>query len=366
MRSPLHWLLLCSMPLLAAATCGAPEEVDVDTTPGTPGGACNRNAAADGCNNESFCVSGACRPLCRADSSCNGGSCVMYSSSLLPQGVGACSGGGYAPGATTTTPPPPQGNPPSSEASLGERCVSFSDCASGCCIGTESGGYCAASDRCGTYGSPCGTCAAGTRCLSITGNVTACGAICEANSECQSDCCIPTTGSAGVCAPSADNCARARTCGICDEGYGCAGFQDPPTCQPECVSDDECFSGSCVALSDGTSVCNDPPRSIAPVNPPQTGTGGDPPGSNVCIVPPAAMVSPGEYIARCTAVTDESNPLPNFLMCLEPSAGPGIPTPVLPNGARPSSMCFRVFNDTVNLGSGCERSGAGFSCWCCP
>ena len=77
------------------------------------------------------------------------------------------------------------------------------------------------------------------------------------------------------------------------------------------------------------------------------------------------MILPGDYIAKCEAVTDESNPLPNLLTCVEPTAGPGIPPPVLPNGALPSSMCFRVYNDTINVASGCERTG-GISCWCCP
>jgi hypothetical protein len=365
MRSRLHWFLLSLAPLLVAATCGAPE--DVDTTPGTSGGACNQDAAADGCNDESFCVSGVCRPLCKGDYSCNGGACVMYDSPLLPEGVGACSGGGYSPATTTptTTAPASQGNPSTATtaaAADGQRCVSFSDCASGCCIGTASGGYCAASERCSTYMSPCGTCGAGTRCVSVGNGAPACGAYCDFNSECQSDCCVGTFGD-GACVRAAD-CARARTCGLCDDGFGCASFQDPPTCQLECVSDDECASGACVALGNGTSVCDDPPRT--PVDPPQMGTGsGNGSGSNVCFVPPGVMILPADYIARCTRVTDESNPLPNLLMCVEPTAGPGIPPAVLPNGARPSSMCFRVYNDTIDVASGCERTG-GISCWCCP
>ena len=358
MRSPLNWLLLSSLPFLVAATCNAPE--DVDTRPGTSGGACNRNAPADGCDDASFCVSSVCRPLCGDDYACNGGACVVYDSSLLPQGLGACSSAGSSPATTTET--VPQGTPataPPTEASPGQSCDFNSDCASGCCIEAAAGDYCAPAERCGTPVSPCGTCGAGTRCLSIAGRVPACGALCDTNSECLSGCCVGIVND-GACATSAADCARARTCGLCDEGFDCASFQDPPTCQPECVSDDQCVSGRCVELNDGTRVCDDPPST--PVNPPQTGTAT---GSNVCFVPPGVMILPGDYIAKCTAATDASNPLPNLLMCVEPTAGPGIPTPVLPNGVLPRSMCFRVYNETIQVESGCERNG-GISCWCCP
>jgi hypothetical protein len=136
-----------------------------------------------------------------------------------------------------------------------ERCEFNSDCSSNCCIQTNTGGFCAEAERCGTPESPCGSCRAGEACLSIGGNPTGCGSRCNSNAECPGGCCV-RTGVNGICA-SAASCAAADTCGICDSSSTCVNTDDGQSCLTNCQSDSQCGSGNCAALVSGNgSVCS--------------------------------------------------------------------------------------------------------------
>ena len=91
--------------------------------------------------------------------------------------------------------------------------------------------------------------------------------------------------------------------------------------------------------------------------------------NNICFVGDAVQLNSAPWIAACQTLNAKYTQVYN---CLDPSSGPGLGVPHLPDGRTPSIVCV-PFTDSTGVGtsigqvSGCNRGDPGYTqCWCCP
>ena len=168
-----------------------------------------------------------------------------------------------------------------------KACASDGECSSGCCVDLEGGGgACAASAYCGSscsddfgpcekQGECCGYPTGEAFCVD-DGDGGTCHPSCDVNSDCGSSCCAELESGDSVCAPSevcgddnpppsmchdpGESCAVNGDC--CDYDLDlayCVNYGDNNVvCAAACFSGDDCFSGCCATLQDGSGACSAP------------------------------------------------------------------------------------------------------------
>jgi hypothetical protein len=176
-------------------------------------------------------------------------------------------------------------------------CTQDGDCPGSCCTPVGAGGQkiCAPPGVCGPgpgagagggsavqcmqHGASCEAnmpCCVGLTCFdSANPDFAGCRQFCSAASDCESNCCVPTSLGNGLCAPAADYCSEACTSGadcasncclpglaadsaFCAPAHGC----EPVACLPAgaaCGSDQAaacCAGAICTGPATGASTCN--------------------------------------------------------------------------------------------------------------
>jgi len=239
----------CTTGQMGAQTCD-----DDGSRWGTCGcGSCTRMCTGRACGDDG--CGGQCG-ACPMGQTCSNGSCVAGTPSCTP----AC--GGRRCGAD-----------PACGTSCG-TCAAGSTCnpMSGQCCTQQCAGRTCGSDGCG---GSCGVCPGGTTCNATSGR---CEQVCVpacAGRNCGPDGC---GGSCGTC-PAPSSCGPAGVCqSTCFANPGeacisdtdcCPGSTGNPSrcvrltgvgtvCTAACLSGNDCVSGCCVSLTDGTRACNIP------------------------------------------------------------------------------------------------------------
>ena len=136
-------------------------------------------------------------------------------------------------------------------------CTSDATCSTGCCAALDNGQRaCLDASFCGS-GSPCGACYSDERCIDWAGYGYECSYFCNFNSDCPSGCCVDLGDGTATCAPSGAYCGR-NSCGgdTCTTGEQCVSWTGfGYSCSDFCTTGADCLSGCCIGLSDGSAAC---------------------------------------------------------------------------------------------------------------
>jgi len=124
-------------------------------------------------------------------------------------------------------------------------------------------------------------------------------------------------------------------------------------------------NGPCPNGATPTEISFNPDSTTCPqASPSPTEPSGD--GTNVCFVGAGTTAA---WNQACATLNAKDTQIYN---CLDPSSGPGLGAPQLPDGSSPSAVCVQ-FTDSSGVGTplgavtGCNPADPGYTeCWCCP